>query len=366
MDVSLFDYTLPESLIAQTPAVDRTGSRLLCLDRNSGEVSHLQFANIIQLLNKGDTLVLNDTKVIPARLFGVKHETGAKAEVLLLKDLGADRWEALVRPAKKLKTGDTIRFVRHDQPETDEHEVTGSLSAVITEEGEMGARVLHFQYEGIFNEWLEQLGQMPLPPYIKQQLGEQERYQTVYAKHEGSAAAPTAGLHFSQSLLEEIKAKGIHIAYITLHVGLGTFRPVNVERVEDHVMHEEYYELSAEAADMINKTRQNGGRIIAVGTTSARALEAAAQAMAKGDTEPNMAANALQMQAVSGWTNIYIYPGYSFQVVDALLTNFHLPKSTLLMLISAFAGRETVLSAYEEAVRLQYRFFSFGDAMFIH
>ncbi|NMO96746.1 tRNA preQ1(34) S-adenosylmethionine ribosyltransferase-isomerase QueA [Paenibacillus lemnae] len=343
MNVDMYDFELPESLIAQTPLLDRSASKLLTLNKENGETSHELFGNIIDHLKPGDTLVLNDTKVIPARLFGVKEDTGAKAEVLLLKNLSGDRWEALVKPGKKLKTGSVIVFGE------------GQLKAVIEDEGEMGARTLSFSYKGIFQEILDALGQMPLPPYIKEKLEDKERYQTVYAKHEGSAAAPTAGLHFTEKLLEDITRKGIDIAFITLHVGLGTFRPMSVERVEDHVMHEEYYMISQETADLLNQTKKRGGRVVAVGTTSCRTLETV------GSQHQGM-----PLAESSGWTDIFIYPGYKFQVVDALITNFHLPKSTLVMLVSALAGRDHIMSAYQEAVEQEYRFFSFGDAMFIY
>ncbi|MNH95149.1 S-adenosylmethionine:tRNA ribosyltransferase-isomerase [compost metagenome] len=351
MDVKDYDFELPEELIAQTPLLDRTASRLLLLNKRTGEIQHRQFDNLIDNLEAGDLLVMNDTRVIPARLFGVKRDTGAKVEVLLLKSLGEDRWEALVKPGKRMKQGTVVDFGE------------GSLlSAVVEAEGEMGARVLQFQYTGIFNEILDRLGQMPLPPYIKEQLSERERYQTVYAKHEGSAAAPTAGLHFTADYMLKLKHKGIRIAFLTLHVGLGTFRPVSVDRIEEHEMHAEYYELSAETAELVNQTRLSGKRVIAVGTTSARTLETAAKVSSERD--PNLGLALLG--PCSGWTNIFIYPGYKYQAVDALLTNFHLPKSTLLMLISALAGRENILQAYEEAVKERYRFFSFGDAMFIY
>ncbi|WP_339193189.1 tRNA preQ1(34) S-adenosylmethionine ribosyltransferase-isomerase QueA [Paenibacillus sp. FSL W8-1287] len=343
MNVDLYDFELPEQLIAQTPLLDRSSSRLLTLNKESGQINHQTFADIIDSLNAGDTLVLNDTKVIPARLFGEKEDTGAKAEVLLLKSMGQDRWEALVKPGKKLKKGNVISFG------------DGKLKAVIEEEGEMGARTLSFSYKGIFQEILDELSQMPLPPYIKEKLDDRDRYQTVYAKHEGSAAAPTAGLHFTEALLEQIRAKGVDIAFITLHVGLGTFRPMSVDVVEDHVMHEEYYSLSQETADLLNETKRRGGRVIAVGTTSCRTLETVGSQM-----------NGEPLRESSGWTSIFIYPGYSFTVVDALITNFHLPKSTLVMLVSALAGREHIMKAYKEAVEDKYRFFSFGDAMFIY
>ncbi|WP_438347091.1 tRNA preQ1(34) S-adenosylmethionine ribosyltransferase-isomerase QueA [Paenibacillus sp. FA6] len=342
MDVELYNFDLPEELIAQTPLLERSSSRLLTLSREDGSMEHHTFKDITDYLQPGDTLVLNDTRVIPARLFGVKEDTGAKAEVLLLKNLGEDRWEALVKPGKKLRQGNVIIF-------------SDELKAVIESEGDMGARVLVFTYQGVFQEILDRLGQMPLPPYIKDKLDDRERYQTVYARHEGSAAAPTAGLHFTEELLHDIRAKGVSVAFITLHVGLGTFRPMSVERVEDHVMHEEYFSLSQETADLLNRTRLNGGRIIAVGTTSARTLETVGQKC--GDAP---------LKESSGWTSIFMFPGYQFTVVDALITNFHLPKSTLVMLVSALAGREQILEAYQEAVKEQYRFFSFGDAMFIY
>lgn len=343
MNVELYDFDLPEQLIAQTPLPDRSASRLLTLNKVSGEISHEVFSSVIDYLQPGDTLVLNDTKVIPARLFGVKEDTGAKAEVLLLKNLSGDRWEALVKPGKKLRKGNVIVFGE------------GRLRAIVEEEGEMGARTLNFEYEGIFNEILDALGQMPLPPYIKEKLEDKDRYQTVYARHEGSAAAPTAGLHFTEELLEQIKRKGVDIAFITLHVGLGTFRPMSVENVEDHVMHEEYYILPAETAELLNRTRERGGRIIPVGTTSCRTLETVGNRCGGGP-----------LTETSGWTGIFIYPGYEFKVVDGLITNFHLPKSTLVMLVSALAGRERIMAAYQEAIEREYRFFSFGDAMFIY
>ncbi|TVX94492.1 tRNA preQ1(34) S-adenosylmethionine ribosyltransferase-isomerase QueA [Paenibacillus agilis] len=342
MNVDLFDFHLPEHLIAQTPLLDRTASRLLTLNRNGCELEHHSFSEITQYLKPGDLFVLNNTRVIPARLFGVKPDTGAKVEVLLLKQEQDNCWEALVKPAKRMKLGAVVQF-------------GDELKAVVTEERDMGARVLRFEFEGIFQEILDRLGEMPLPPYIKEQLSDRERYQTVYAKHEGSAAAPTAGLHFTTDLLNEIQKQGVRIAYVTLHVGLGTFRPMSAERTEDHVMHAEYYELSEETAALIRETKQQGGRVVAVGTTSARTLETAAQQHLNQE-----------LQACSGWTDIFIYPGYEFQFVDALLTNFHLPKSTLVMLVSALAGRECILKAYEEAVKEEYRFFSFGDAMFIY
>ncbi|MGG0824290.1 tRNA preQ1(34) S-adenosylmethionine ribosyltransferase-isomerase QueA [Paenibacillus turicensis] len=342
MDVELYDFDLPEELIAQTPLLERSASRLLTLNKQTGATEHHTFNELLSYLKPGDTLVLNDTRVIPARMFGVKKDTGAKAEVLLLKDLGEDRWEALVKPGKKLKKGSEIVF-------------SDELTAIIEDESDMGGRVLKFTYQGIFNEILDRLGQMPLPPYIKEKLDDRERYQTVYSKHEGSAAAPTAGLHFTESLLQQIADMGVQITFITLHVGLGTFRPMSVDRVEDHVMHEEFYMLSKETAQILNETKARGGRIIAVGTTSARTLETVAGQIGDGP-----------VVETSGWTGIFIYPGYKFGLVDAMLTNFHLPKSTLVMLVSALAGREHVLAAYREAIEMRYRFFSFGDAMFIY
>ncbi|MGN7765323.1 tRNA preQ1(34) S-adenosylmethionine ribosyltransferase-isomerase QueA [Paenibacillus sp. 22594] len=342
MNVDDYDFHLPEELIAQTPLSDRSASRLLLVNKEDGQLGHRHFTDILEQFQPGDTLVLNDTRVIPARLFGIKEDTGAKAEVLLLKNLGEDRWEALVKPGKKLKTGAVIIF-------------SEELRAVIEDEADMGGRTLRFIYTGIFQEILDRLGSMPLPPYIKETLDDRERYQTVYAKHEGSAAAPTAGLHFTRELLEQIKAKGVTIAYITLHVGLGTFRPMSVEKVEEHVMHAEHFVLSKETADVLNASKARGGRIIAVGTTSCRTLETVGRQSQGGPIEE-----------CSGWTDIFIYPGYKFTVVNALITNFHLPKSTLVMLVSALAGRENILAAYEAAIEQQYRFFSFGDAMFIY
>ncbi|EPY08126.1 s-adenosylmethionine:tRNA ribosyltransferase-isomerase, (queuosine biosynthesis protein) [Paenibacillus alvei TS-15] len=342
MNVDLYDFHLPEHLIAQTPLAVRTASRLLTLNRQTGEVEHHAFPEIIHYLQPGDLLVLNDTRVIPARLFGVKEDTGAKVEVLLLKQEENDCWEALVKPGKKVKLGTVVVF-------------GDKLKAEVLEEREMGARLLRFTYEGIFNEILDELGQMPLPPYIKEQLDDRERYQTVYAKHEGSAAAPTAGLHFTKELLAEVENKGARIAYVTLHVGLGTFRPMSSDTIEEHVMHSEYYEVSAETARTINETKEQGGRIVAVGTTSARTLETVAGRFVGKAIEP-----------CSGWTDIFIYPGYEFKLVNSLLTNFHLPKSTLVMLVSALAGREHIMAAYQEAIEQEYRFFSFGDAMFIY
>ena len=333
-------FDLPEELIAQDPLEDRSSSRLLVLDKNTGETVHKSFRDIMEYLQPGDCLVLNNTKVIPARLLGVKEDTGAAVEVLLLKRHEADVWETLVKPGKKLRPG--ARMVFGD----------GILKAEVLEVVEEGNRLVKFYYEGIWEEVLDQLGEMPLPPYITHKLQDKNRYQTVYAKYEGSAAAPTAGLHFTHDLLEEIKGKGIKIAYVTLHVGLGTFRPVKVDNVLEHHMHTEYYQVSQEAADLINETKKNGHRVICVGTTSCRTIESAADE------------NGI-LEECCGNTDIFIYPGYRFKVLDCLITNFHLPESTLVMLVSALAGREHVLSAYEEAVKERYRFFSFGDAMMI-
>ncbi len=346
MDVNLFDFELPQSLIAQTPAEERTASRLMAVNKTTGEFTHHRFSELLDYLKAGDTLVLNDTRVLPARLFGVKKDTGARVELLLLKQLDGDRWETLAKPAKRMKEGTELVFGG---------EGNDALSAVVREELEMGGRLVEFRYSGIFNEMLDRLGEMPLPPYIHQRLEDKERYQTVYARNEGSAAAPTAGLHFTDVFLRQIEQKGVNLAFLTLHVGLGTFRPVSVDRIEAHKMHAEYYELNSKHAQTINETKRNGGRIIAVGTTSTRTLETLANRFASGNIE-----------ACNGWTDIFIYPGYRFRLVDAMLTNFHLPKSTLVMLVSAFAGRETVLRAYREAVERQYRFFSFGDAVFLY
>lgn len=341
MNVNDFDFHLPEELIAQNPLQERTGSRLLVLNKRTGDMEHRTFTDLKHYLKAGDTLVLNDTRVIPARLFGVKEGTGAHIEVLLLKPLGEDRWETLVRPGKRVKPGTRIVFGDH------------LLIAECEESTEVGGRIVRFEYEGIFNELLDQLGEMPLPPYIKAQLEDSERYQTVYAKHRGSAAAPTAGLHFTEEYLEELKAMGVQLAFVTLHVGLGTFRPVAADTVEEHEMHSEFYTLTEENARMINETKARGGRIIAVGTTSCRTLETIGQKYGG------------KLVAAEGWTSIFIYPGYEFRVIDGLVTNFHLPKSTLVMLVSALAGRENILHAYNEAVEQKYRFFSFGDAMLI-
>lgn len=340
MDVKDFYYDLPEELIAQDPLEDRSGSRLLVLDKKTGEVEHKVFRDIIDYIRPGDCLVINNTKVIPARLYGVKEGTEAKIEILLLKRKENDIWETLVKPGKKCKVGTKIAF--------GEGLLTGEIVDVVEE----GNRLIQFQYEGIFEEILDRLGQMPLPPYITHQLKDKNRYQTVYAKYDGSAAAPTAGLHFTPELLEQVKQKGAKIAEVTLHVGLGTFRPVKENDVLKHHMHSEFYRIEQSEADKINQTKREGGRVIAVGTTSTRTLEAAADE------------NGL-LREISGWTEIFIYPGYQFQVIDALITNFHLPESTLVMLVSALAGREHVLNAYETAVKEKYRFFSFGDAMFI-
>lgn len=340
MNVDEFDFHLPEHLIAQTPLPERAASRLLILDRKSGEINDTYFPAIVDELNDGDCLVLNDTKVIPARLFGTKEDTGAKVEVLLLKELGNNEWETLVKPAKRIKVGHVVTFG------------DGSLKAVCTRLLEHGGRVFQMQYNGIFHEVLDRLGEMPLPPYIKETLSDRDRYQTVYAKHQGSVAAPTAGLHFTEDLLERIREKGVHICFITLHVGLGTFRPVTVARVEDHKMHAEFYEMSMETADLLTKVKRDGGRIIAVGTTTVRTLETV---YGKYGT----------FRESSGWTDIFIYPGVEMKAIDGMITNFHLPKSTLMMLVSAFAGKENIMRAYDHAVKKQYRFFSFGDAMFI-
>jgi S-adenosylmethionine:tRNA ribosyltransferase-isomerase len=340
MDVKDFYYELPEELIAQDPLEDRSSSRLMVLDKHTGEITHRIFKDILEYLHPGDCLVLNNTKVIPARLFGVKEGTQAKIELLLLKRRENDIWETLVKPGKKAKPGTVILFG------------DGLLKGEIVDVVEDGNRLIRFSYEGIFEEILDQLGQMPLPPYITHQLADKNRYQTVYAKYDGSAAAPTAGLHFTKELLDMVRGKGVDIAEVTLHVGLGTFRPVKVDNVLDHHMHSEFYMISQEAAEKINRAKESGHRVIAVGTTSTRTMESAAD-------------DAGQLHECSGWTDIFIYPGYQFKVIDALITNFHLPESTLVMLVSALAGREHILHAYEEAVKEKYRFFSFGDAMFI-
>ena len=335
-----FYFDLPEELIAQDPLEDRSSSRLLVLDKETGKVEHHVFREIIDYLQEGDCLVINDTKVIPARLIGSKIGTDAKIEVLLLKRKENDVWETLVKPGKKAKVGTRISFG------------DGLLVGEVVDIVEEGNRLIHFEYEGIFEEILDQLGQMPLPPYITHQLEDKNRYQTVYAKHSGSAAAPTAGLHFTPELLKEIEEKGVQIARVTLHVGLGTFRPVKVDNILEHHMHSEFYQIDEEAAEKINRAKESGHRVICVGTTSCRTIESAADKNGK-------------LHATNGWTEIFIYPGYEFKVLDCLITNFHLPESTLVMLVSALAGREQVLSAYEEAVKENFRFFSFGDAMFI-
>lgn len=336
-----FDYELPEELIAQTPLKNRSESRMMIVDHEKKEYTDERFPAIIEQLNPGDALVMNNTRVLPARLYGVKPDTGGHLEVLLLNNMDGDTWETLVKPAKRAKKGTVIEFG------------DGRLKAVVTEELEHGGRIVEFSYNGIFLEVLESLGEMPLPPYIKERLDDPDRYQTVYAKENGSAAAPTAGLHFTEEILEAIQKKGVHLVFLTLHVGLGTFRPVSVDNIEEHKMHAEFYQLNQEAADTLNKVRENGNKIIAVGTTSIRTLETIGT---KFDGK---------LQADSGWTDIFIAPGYTFKVVDAFLTNFHLPKSTLVMLVSAFAGRELILDAYKHAVEERYRFFSFGDAMFV-
>ena len=335
-----FYYDLPQELIAQDPLEDRSSSRLMHLDKETGELEHTDFKHILNYLKPGDCLVVNDTKVIPARLYGHKKETGAVIEILLLKRRENDIWECLVKPGKKARPGAKITFGN------------GILKGEIIDVVDEGNRLIQFHYEGIFEEILDQLGQMPLPPYITHQLEDKNRYQTVYAKHSGSAAAPTAGLHFTPELLEEIKAEGVEIAHVTLHVGLGTFRPVKVDDILDHHMHSEFYRIEASEAEKINRAKVSGHRVICVGTTSCRTVESAADENGK-------------LKECSGWTEIFIYPGYKFKVLDCLITNFHLPESTLIMLVSALAGREHVLAAYEEAVKERYRFFSFGDAMFI-
>ena len=340
MKVEDFDYDLPEELIAQTPLEVRDSSRLMTLKKETGVIEHHMFIDILDYLEEGDTLVLNDTKVLPARIIGVKEETGAVIELLLLKNLEKDTWECLVKPARRVKVGTIVSFGN------------GELKARCTGEFEDGIRHFDFLYEGILLEILEQLGTMPLPPYIHEKLKDQSRYQTVYAKEVGSAAAPTAGLHFTNELLDRIEKKGVHICKITLHVGLGAFRPVSVSNVEEHEMHSEFYSMKKEVADLLNETKKKGKRIIAVGTTTTRTLETIIHQYG-------------EFRETSGWTNIFIYPGFQFQAIDALITNFHLPKSTLVMLVSAFASKDFILRAYQEAVKERYRFFSFGDAMFI-
>lgn len=341
MNVNDYDFHLPEELIAQTPLLDRTSSRLLVMDKETGAVKHRHFRDILDHLHAGDVLVLNDTRVLPARLMGVKEDTGANIELLLLKQIEDDVWETLVKPAKKVKVGTVVSFGE------------GLLRAECTAILDHGGRHFKMIYDGIFYEILDALGEMPLPPYIREKLDDQERYQTVFAKERGSAAAPTAGLHFTEELLDSIRAKGVEIAFITLHVGLGTFRPVSVDSIEDHAMHAEFYRISQATADLINGTKERGGRIISVGTTSTRTLESVAR---KFDGK---------LQEDSGWTDIFIFPGFEFKAIDGLITNFHLPKSTLVMLVSALSNRENILNAYNEAIQEQYRFFSFGDAMFI-
>ncbi len=337
-----FDYELPEELIAQTPLEHRDQSRMLVLDSKTGKYQDDYFYNVIDRLEPGDALVMNDSRVLPARIYGVKPDTGGHLEVLLLNNIKGDQWETLVKPAKRAKVGTKISFGN------------GELTAVVKEELEHGGRIVEFEYDGIFLEVLESLGEMPLPPYIKEKLDDPEMYQTVYSKEVGSAAAPTAGLHLTEELLAKIEAKGVKLVYLTLHVGLGTFRPVSVDNIEEHKMHSEFYRLSEEAAKTLNEVRQNGGRIVATGTTSIRTLETIGS---KFNGE---------IKADSGWTDIFIKPGYEWKVVNAFITNFHLPKSTLVMLVSAFTGRENILNAYRHAVKEKYRFFSFGDAMFIY
>ena len=341
MNTADFDFHLPEELIAQTPLEKRDSSRLLIVDRETGQFSDQHFDNIIDQLEPGDALVMNNTRVLPARLYGTKPETGGHVELLLLKNTQGDFWEVLAKPAKRLRVGTRVSFG------------DGRLTATVTEELEHGGRIVRFDYQGIFLEVLESLGEMPLPPYIHEKLEDRERYQTVYAKENGSAAAPTAGLHFTEELLDKIAAKGVKLVYLTLHVGLGTFRPVSVDNLEEHEMHSEFYSLSEEAAKTLRQVKASGHRIVAVGTTSIRTLETIGSKF-EG-----------QIQADSGWTNIFIKPGYQWKIVDAFSTNFHLPKSTLVMLVSAFAGRQLTLQAYEHAIAERYRFFSFGDAMFI-
>ena len=341
MKLEEFDFYLPDELIAQTPLLKRDTSKLLSIDRNNNTYEHRVFSDIIEYFNPGDTLVLNNTRVMPARLYGQKKDTGAAIEVLLLKNKEHNMWECLVKPAKRIKVGSIVSFG------------DGIIEAECVKVLDDGFRYFEFKYEGIFQERLDELGTMPLPPYIKERLTDKERYQTVYSKEVGSSAAPTAGLHFTNELLEQIKSKGVNIVYLTLHVGLGTFRPVSVENIEDHDMHSEYYTLNEEAAKVINDTKKNGGKVFSVGTTSTRTLETIARD------------NDGKIVPASGWTNIFIYPGFEFKCVDGLITNFHLPKSSLIMLVSAFYNREKVLELYDIAVENKYRFFSFGDAMII-
>ncbi|XVL28977.1 tRNA preQ1(34) S-adenosylmethionine ribosyltransferase-isomerase QueA [Staphylococcus equorum] len=340
MDIEAFDYHLPEALIRQTPLKNRDESKLLVLGRQTGDIEHKHFKDVIDYLDKGDTLVLNDTRVMPARLFGLKEETGAKVEMLMLTQISGNDWEVLLKPAKRIKVGNKLSFG------------DGKIVAECIEELNQGGRIMRLHYEGILQERLDELGEMPLPPYIKERLDDQDRYQTVYAKASGSAAAPTAGLHFTDELLNRIKAKGINIAFITLHVGLGTFRPVSVDNIDDHEMHSEYYQMDQATAKLLNETKSKGHRVISVGTTSTRTLETIMQT--------NEA-----FKAQSGWTDIFIFPGYTFKAIDGLITNFHLPKSTLVTLVSAFSSRDYILNAYQQAVKSEYRFFSFGDAMLI-
>ncbi|MCR5294281.1 MAG: tRNA preQ1(34) S-adenosylmethionine ribosyltransferase-isomerase QueA [Lachnospiraceae bacterium] len=370
MNTSDFNYHLPEELIAQDPLLERSSSRLLHLDRESGAISHDSFRNVKDYLQPGDTLVINDTKVIPARLYGVREGSLGKVELLLLVRKSADTWETLVKPGKKCRVGSRILFGSPDGTVE-----KAPLIAEITDIVEEGNRLVRFSCEGIFEEVLDSLGEMPLPPYIHHKLEDKSRYNTVYARYEGSAAAPTAGLHFTSELLEEIRAMGVNIAHVTLHVGLGTFRPVKAERVEEHHMHSEFYMVTKETAELINETKKAGRRVICVGTTSCRTIESAAERADGGETPKALpeadacagtaAPGEYLLREKSGWTDIFIYPGYRFKLMDGLITNFHLPESTLIMLVSAFAGRGKVLAAYEEAVRERYRFFSFGDAMMI-
>lgn len=341
LNIEDFDYHLPEHLIAQTPLLHRDESKLLVMDKASGDIVHRQFKDIASYIEPGDTLVLNDTKVMPARLFGLKEETHAKVEMLMLTQIEGNDWEVLLKPAKRVRVGQRLSFGE------------GKIIAECIAEKDQGGRIMRLFYEGILQERLDELGEMPLPPYIKERLDDRDRYQTVYAKASGSAAAPTAGLHFTNDLLASLKEKGVNIAFITLHVGLGTFRPVSVDDIDDHEMHSEYYTMDQATADLLNATRANGKRIISVGTTSTRTLETIRQ---RHD----------QFVADSGWTDIFIYPGFEFKAIDGLITNFHLPKSTLVMLVSAFSSRDAIINAYETAVQSSYRFFSFGDAMFIN
>ncbi|WP_210618729.1 tRNA preQ1(34) S-adenosylmethionine ribosyltransferase-isomerase QueA [Mammaliicoccus lentus] len=340
MNIEDFDFDLPESLIAQTPLLNRESSRLLKCDKVTGELEDLTFKDVIHQLSSGDCLVLNDTKVMPARLFGIKEETGAKVEMLMLTQQEDDEWEVLIKPAKRIKINQSVSFGE------------GKIIATCVKELDQGGRIMKLSYEGILQERLDELGEMPLPPYIKERLDDQDRYQTVYAKAVGSAAAPTAGLHFTKNLLQEIRDKGVHVAFITLHVGLGTFRPVSVDNIDEHEMHSEYYQMSEDTAELLNKVKADGKKIISVGTTSTRTLETI---RSRND----------KFIAESGWTDIFIYPGYEFKAIDGLITNFHLPKSTLIMLVSALSSRENILNAYRHAVESEYRFFSFGDAMII-